>query len=419
MRATRFLLIFLAIIACILLWSRGSAFLPSGITKPAEAETIAPSCIAEFPCEISSNKPFVQVRINDSAPYWFILDTGSSYSSTIDWNVAASLGLKIEGEKATHVGAGEGIQVKMGGTSGIDFDIHGLKLVNQPAAVVELGHVSEYEGRYLDGTVGYNFISLYVVEIDYANDTIRLYNPASYEYSGSGRVIPFEFISQLPAIRGALSLPGMQPVAGTFVVDTGTRMAILLNTPFVEKNKLLDAKMKFLYATVGGGVGGESKGYVGRIDGMQLGPFLAPQPVVVFLQDKSGVIASGGFDGIIGGALLRRTKVIFDYSRRQLILEPYAASPKPYEYDMSGLFLIGKGPDFRQYVIQSVMDDSPGANAGLQRGDIITTINESPAREYTLGELRELLTQEGREIKFEIQRDEKQISANFVTRRLI
>jgi len=389
------------------------------MAKPAEAETIAPSYVAEFPCEISSNKPFVQVRINDSAPYWFILDTGSSYSSTIDWDVAALLGLKVNGEETVHVGAGEGTQVKIAGISGIDFDINGLKLVNQPAMVIELGHVSEYEGRSLDGTVGYNFISLYVVEIDYANDAIRLYNPVSYEYSGPGRVIPFEFISQLPAIKCALTLPGMQPVAGTFVVDTGTRMAILLNTPFVEKNKLLDAKMKFLYATVGGGVGGESKGYVGRIDSMQLGPFLVPQPVVVFSQDKSGVIASGAFDGIIGGALLRRTKVIFDYSRKQLILEPYAASPKPYEYDMSGLFLLAKGPDFKRFIIQSVMDDSPGANAGLQRGDIITTINESPAREYTLGELRELLTQEGREIKFEIQRDEKHISANFITRRLI
>jgi hypothetical protein len=39
-------------------------------------------------------------------------------------------------------------------------------------------------------------------------------------------------------------------------------------------------------------------------------------------RDKTGLFASSDFDGILGGEMLRRFKVIFDYSRQRVILEP-------------------------------------------------------------------------------------------------
>jgi hypothetical protein len=42
-----------------------------------------PSAARSFPFEIASNKPFVQVAIDGSAPQWFILDTGCSGPSIV------------------------------------------------------------------------------------------------------------------------------------------------------------------------------------------------------------------------------------------------------------------------------------------------------------------------------------------------
>jgi hypothetical protein len=399
-----------------------AAILCAGDAPDSEAQgdtsgDVAP--IREFPFEITSNKPFVQVRVNDSDPLWFILDTGSGQGSLIDRERAIALGLKWSHEEEQHMGAGEGAIIKASWTTGVDFDIHGEALLNQSAMIIPFTHVAEYEGRALDGTIGANFLSLYVVEIDYPSETIRLYKPGAYVYSGTGRAIPFEFIGGLPAIQCAIYMPDSEPVTGRFVVDTGTRMAILINTPFVEKHRLLETNMKFLAGTVGGGVGGESKGYVGRIDKMHLGPFMVNKPIATFSQDTSGVAATSAFDGIIGGEILRRCKVILDYSRRLLILEPGSGPPTPYEYDMSGMFLIAKAPDYKQLIIQSVIEGSPADKAGLLKGDIITAIDGRPAGEFILEHIRRLFKEEGREFAIEIKRGDEELEVSIQTERLI
>ena len=60
---------------------------------------------------------------------------------------------------------------------------------------------------------------------------------------------------------------------------------------------------------------------VGRLPNLQLGHFTLTDPVVHFAQDQKGAFASSDFSGVIGGELLRRFKVIFDYAHKQMILE--------------------------------------------------------------------------------------------------
>jgi hypothetical protein len=203
------------------------------------------------------------------------------------------------------------------------------------------------------------------------------------------------------------------------VVDTGSRGGLVLNRPFVEENKLVEALPKTFAATIGGGAGGECKGLVGRLESMQLGPFLLKEPVVALSQDRTGVLASPNFAGIIGGPILQRCRVFFDYQHEQLILEPYARVPAPYEYDMSGTFLIAEGPDFKRLKVQSVAEDSPAAEAGLRCGDVITAIDGRPAAEFTLEQVRQLLCQPGRECQLDVQRGDESFRVKLKLRRLI
>jgi hypothetical protein len=66
------------------------------------------------------------------------------------------------------------------------------------------------------------------------------------------------------------------------------------------------------------GIGGSAKPtLVGKLEAIQLGGFKLSNPLTVFYQDPP---AEG--DGLLGNLALRNFKVIFDYSRSRMILEP-------------------------------------------------------------------------------------------------
>jgi hypothetical protein len=282
-----------------------------------------------------------------------------------------------------------------------------------------LDHVAVFEGHQFDGTLGSTFFARYVVEIDYARKLLQLHDPKTYKYAGPGRLIPFKFLNGLVLVRANVTLTGRKPIEADFVVDTGCRASITFNRPFALKHKLAEAMPKTVEATVGGGVGGESKGRIGRIESMKLGPFLINKPVAVISDDKTGVLASAAFAGIIGGPILERCKVIFDYRRKHLILEPNAEKPKHHDYDKSGIFLVAQGPGFKKFKVLSVVTGSPAARAGIRKGDIITKLNGRAASSFILEEIRELLRRDGLEIKLEIRRGKETLQVGFKTKRLI
>ncbi len=82
----------------------------------AESRPAAERKSTEIPFELSSNKPFVQVRVNDSDPLWFIFDTGAG-GYCITRRRADLMGLQLEGEKQMHTGAGEGALISIAATS--------------------------------------------------------------------------------------------------------------------------------------------------------------------------------------------------------------------------------------------------------------------------------------------------------------
>src|SRR5919205_647703 len=58
---------------------------------------ISGSSAGHLKFELINNLPLVQARINNSAPLWFIFDTGAT-NTVIDAKRAAALGLKANGK---------------------------------------------------------------------------------------------------------------------------------------------------------------------------------------------------------------------------------------------------------------------------------------------------------------------------------
>ena len=361
---------------------------------------------SRIPFERVGNFVYLRARVNDSEPLWFLLDTGATASY-------------FDVERAKALGLGQDNVAK-----GVSLNFPGVKLLNQKFSPQRLGFWI-YNGHAADGLLGYDFISRFVIEIDYVNNTVSLHEPKSYKYSGSGEAVPLTLLEddsggKVPLVQVKIMQQGRAAVEGKFIADIAVRTAVSFNTPFVDANKLLQSAGRTIQAPLGGGAAvRESKQSIGRVPNIQFGRFTFKKPVAIYFQDKQGVVASPEFDGIIGAEILRRFKVIFDYSRRQMILEPNRYISDPEEYDMSGMLLIAEGTNFKTFKIRRIIENSSATVAGLREGDIISDVDGKPASNLTLEQVRQMFKQKGRSYRLTVERDGQKIQTKIKLRRLI
>lgn len=290
----------------------------------------------------------------------------------------------------------------------VSLNVSGVELRFPAMVTLPLSNIEAYAGRTVDGVLGYDLFSQFVVEIDYVARIVRLADPNGYVYAGPGESLPFTMLfGRLPTIRARLTKPGRDPVEGQFVLDTGARLALAFSGAFSTAHGLLDSTQKSIPAQLGVGVGGRSDGLLTRLEELQLGRTTMKNLVVGISQDAGGVFKMPGVDGIIGGEVLRRFKPIFNYAHQRISLERNVHFDEPYEHEMLGAFLVGEGPDFKIFKVQNVIANSPAAEAGLREGDVIGDIDNRPASEFTLEQVRQMFRQEGKEYLLRVNRVEE------------
>jgi hypothetical protein len=369
-----------------------------------------------IPIAFTNNHVYLQVEVNGSAPLWFILDTGAE-ASVIDGEQAGRIGLQSQ---ATLEGRGIGkgsIDVAL--IKGISFRLPGLEILDQTVAALSLKPLTPFEGRAIHGILGYDFISRFVVTIDYAARRVHLHDPADYTYTGSGKSIPITLESSTPHVRAEIVLSGRPSVEGKFLVDTGATTSLNLGKSFIEAHSLLNLVGKTIRAPSGRGVGGEAKRLLGRVQSLCLGEFVVQNPITGFSQDIGGAGVAPEIAGLIGGEILRRFTVVFDYNHQRMFLEKNVHFDEPIEYDMSGLSLKAEGKDFDIFRVHQVMEECAAAEAGLQEGDIITAIDGRQAADFTLWQLCQALKQEGHKVLLQIKRGDSTLEVEVKLRRLI
>ncbi len=217
-----------------------------------------------------------------------------------------------------------------------------------------------------DGGIGYDFINQFVVEIDYQNSFMNLYRPGTYAYSGNGKTVPLLLEGRrTPLVMANITAAGGRSIPSKMEFDTGGDGTFIVVNPFAKKSGLL----KSLAGGLRGsrvGAGGEYKNVSGRVRQVRLGPFTINNTILSVTQDEEGNHSGEEFDGIVGGEVFRRFKVIIDYSRKRVILEPNSALNEPYEVGMSGIGFGHDEEDCKVHKIESIERNSPAIEAGLK-----------------------------------------------------
>ena len=373
-----------------------------------------------IPLDVTSYGGIVlQTQVNNSKPMSFWLDSGSSSPFVIGTNKAAALGLKLQGHSSGGGGAGPNTYA-VSQTSGLTIALPHVTFEDQSAAVIDLGLVEEQFGRPVDGLVGLNLFLKYVVEIDYAAKQLTLYDPPTFVYSGAGESVSLTLRDGHFFVPATIDIGTRGELAGQFLVDSGgCMMTTVLTSPFATRNKLPASDQKTIADRSVSGLGGETRLLAGRANSFRIGTSVFRSPLIYISQDKGGALASSEYAGLIGTEILRRFKVIFDYSRRRLILERNAHFAEPLEYDMSGMSVRAYGGDFRTFKIYQVIENSPAENAGLRVGDIIEQIDGTPASRLTLEQILQMMKVPGREYRLTIKRGSESRVVRMTTRRLI
>ena len=264
------------------------------------------------PIEFKGGRVMVPVKINGSRTLSFLLDTGYGVTM-IHPDLVEPLGLKRAG-RLTIVGiAGE---EEAGTYSGAMFDFGGVTYA--PRRVASLPSEAQNSRRRRDGILGAGFFRRFVVEIDPPAKVLRLHEAKTFEYSGSGEVIPLQFPSDTPIIDAAIVGTNGVAVRGRFEIDTGCDDGLCLGREFSETNRLAAFGDEARSETKRG-VGGGARILSGTVPALQLGRLTLAKPSTSFFTDGSP--AGPGLAGHIGMAALRRSRVIFDYSRRRMIVE--------------------------------------------------------------------------------------------------
>lgn len=270
-----------------------------------------------IPFELHNSHVYLRVSVNNSEPLWFILDTGAS--NAISRKRAQALGLKLSG-KGQIYGSGEKL-TDFPFVEKAAFNLSGIVFYSNQVAVLPLEDGEASEKHQIDGLIGESFFKRFVVEIDYAARIINLYAPKRYQYSGHGEVLPLQRAGGGIFVEATVKPLNHAPIKNWFHVDTGGAHALILNRPFVEANKLLTPEQQ-RNTVLAQGIG-TSKVVIGTVEYLQMGRFIINRPSTLFSQATEGFFASDEFGGTIGGAVLSGYKVIFDYSRRRMILESY------------------------------------------------------------------------------------------------
>lgn len=293
---------------------------PAAVVSTPESRSAVGPGASSIHFEISDKGHiFVRVRVNGSEPLWFGLDSGAE-QTLISQQQAKTLNLKLRGGMQA-AGSGEGT-ADFALARDISFSLSGVNFTLKEVGVVPLEFTSPVPGQAVGGLLGYDFVSRFVVEIDYTAHLINLYRPRGYRYRGRGEIIPIRMMDNNPHIPVKVALPGLKPVSGMFLVDSGAGTDIEFYSPFVKRHKLLDSDQETTEASTLG-IGGASRIRVGHATNVQIGRSVIANPVVHFSQAAKGDDAGTIGAGIVGGRLLRQFKtVIFDPSRRRIIFEP-------------------------------------------------------------------------------------------------
>ena len=376
----------------------------------------------DIPFEYINNFIILNVIINEKLPLKFIFDTGAEYTILTKSEHTADLDIQFQREFKI-LGADLSTEIIAYLGRNVSFQISKLYVPSADILVFKDDYFQfeELIGIKVDGIIGANIFSQFILGINYKKRIITLHNPSNFSPPNDKYVkVPISVIKNKPYLTVKTKINSVdQEITLKLLLDTGASLSLLLYT---DTNKNITFPPTLIKGSIGIGLGGNLEGFLGRVHELAISDFKLHNVITNFQEIHEFLDTSflSGKNGIIGNLVLDRFNLIIDYNNELIYLKPSKKFKKVFEYDKSGLMLIATGKDLRTILVNNVVSGSPADEAGIKNGDVIRRINWLPSGYSSMKDLiRIFQKKEGKKIKLTIRRDGVRMKFEFRLRNLI
>jgi hypothetical protein len=369
-----------------------------------------------IPIEIQNNLVVVPVVLNNALPLKFILDTGVRTAILTQKTFTDILNLAYS-RKYTISGPGGGKVVDAYVTNNVSLELPGV--VGRGHALLVLGEdyleLRNYLGTDVHGILGYELFSRFIVQIDYEKKILTLMSPERFKPSRKFHSVKIQIEDTKPYLTTPVVLADGTKINAKLLVDSGASHGLMLEP---TSDPLIKVPQNTVSSVIGRGLGGEITGKVGRIKYLELGPFKLdnaianfPDPNSYFDSLKMGTTSR---NGAIGGEVLSRFTVVFNFPKEEIHLRKNSAFKKKFHYNLSGLNIKAKGSQLNVFEITQVRKKSAADRVGIVPGDLIININGVGASSLELNQINGFFNlKPGKKIHLIIDRGGERIKKDF------
>jgi len=369
-----------------------------------------------IPIEIHNNLIVIPVIINDALPLKFILDTGvrtailtqKAFSDILNLPYSRKYSISAPGVNKT---------VDAYVTNNVSLQLPGV--IGRGHALLVLGEdyleLRNYLGTEVHGILGYELFSRFIVEIDYEQRQLTLMMPERLKKKRSYVTIPITIEDTKPYLKTTIELSDGVSLNAKLLVDSGASHGLMLEPSSDQRIHVPDSTVS---SVIGRGLGGEITGKIGRIHSLHLGNYkldnaLAnfPDPNSYFDSLKTGMAKR---NGAIGGEVLSRFTVIFNFPQEEIYIKKNHSFKKTFHFNLSGIYVKAKGARLNVFEINQVRKQSAADKAGLLPGDIIVAINGIPANTLELNHVIGYFNSKpGKKLRLVLERNGQRIKREF------
>jgi len=401
--------------------------------------------------ELVNNLIVIPIELN-GAKLSFILDSG--VTRPILFNLSDQDSINIRDVREVSIkGLGNGEPIRALSSWGNSMRIKNIQNDKQLLYVIldKSLNLSPNLGIPVHGIIGYDLFKDFVVDINYGTKTIKFFDPRKYEYKKNKKseTLPLTILGNKAYVEGGVYLEDNREVPVKLLLDTGSSDAIWL---LQNLDLGIGVPEKNYEDFLGKGLSGDIFGKRSKVHGLRIGNFSLPDVKVAFPDIESFRLMKNLSDrnGSLGGEVLKRFNIIFDYPGDKITLRKNSNFKNPFHYNMSGIEIqhggvryvaqrIANGNgvvrnDQRHFgdvqillgsrtrlslvpeiVVSGIRAGSPADLAGLEEGDVILAVNGRRIHTHKIQEITEMLNEKpGKRIRILVERQGQDLTRTFV-----